>query len=349
MKKRTTALLLLIFTLISVLSSCDSKLPDITPKNKQYYEYFNTVSVIYSYAGDTDEAFLENCNTVEEILRDYHKLFDIYYKYSGINNLKTVNENAGKSPVKVDSRLIDFLEYSKEMYTLTDGAVNIALGSVLKLWHDARDAASISEDLAYVPDMEELEAAMEHTDINNIIIDRENSTVFISDPKLSIDVGAIGKGYATEKARCALIEKGVTSYVLNIGGNISAIGTKVSGAPWRTSIKSPHKAGEYALTVDLANTSCVTSGDYERYFTIDGVKYHHIIDQITLMPAAYFSSITIITPDSALADALSTALFCMSYEDGLKLASSLEGVDVYWIGTDGTEYMTQGIKDIISD
>lgn len=346
MKKLIALLVLTALTLASVVS-CDIKPPEPLPKSKQYYEYFNTVSVVSSYLGDSEEDFADNCEVVEGILSEYHKLFDIYYEYSGINNLKTVNKNAGVAPVEVSPKLIDFLLWAKEIFTLTDGEVNIALGSVLKLWHDAREAADISPELARIPGEDALAKAREHTSIDDIIIDKESSTVFLRDPEMSLDVGALGKGYATERARLALLDMGVSSYVLNIGGNISAVGTKPDGRAWSTAIKSPHKAGEYALTVGLCDTSCVTSGDYERYFTYEGKKYHHIIDKDTLMPSEYFSSITVITPDSALADALSTALFSMSYEDGLSLVSTLDGVEVYWISTDGVEYMTDGIRQIV--
>ena len=348
MKKKLIALLLLGALMLGTAVSCDIATPTPTPRSKQYYEYFNTVSVITSYLGDTEDEFTDNCNVVDSILSEYHRLFDIYYEYSGINNLKTVNKNAGVSPVEVSPKLIDFLLWAKEMYTLTGGEVNIALGSVLSLWHDAREAASVSPNLARIPSMDELTEAMEHTSIDGLIIDEENCTVYLSDSEMSLDVGALGKGYAAEAARRALIDMGVSSYVLNIGGNISAIGTKPDGNAWRTSVKSPHEAGKYALTVNLKDTSCVTSGDYERYFIYENKKYHHIIDKDTLMPSEYFSSITVITPDSALADALSTALFSMSYEDGLSLVKGIEGVDVYWISTDGDEYMTDGIREIIS-
>ena len=128
--------------------------------------------------------------------------------------------------------------------------------------------------------------------------------------------------------------------MLNIGGNLRLLGAKPDGSGWVTGIQDPRRSGEYAAKVVLQDTSCVTSGDYERYYTVDGVRYCHIIDKDTRMPARYFSSVTVITPDSALADALSTALFCMSYEDGLALVQTLENVQVLWILPDGTQYQT---------
>ena len=165
-----------------------------------YYTFFDTVSYIYSYAEDSQEEFDANCEEAAAILEEYHRLFDIYYEYSGINNLKTINQNAGKEPIKVDQKLIDFLLYAKELYTLTNGEMNVMMGSVLSLWHDCREAASSSPANAAIPEMSALQEAATHTDISLLEIDTQSQTVRITDPKARIDVGALGKGYATEKA-----------------------------------------------------------------------------------------------------------------------------------------------------
>ena len=333
--------------LLVVLTGCPNSAHKEEPLGWVNYTFFDTVSFIYSYAGDSEEDFTANCEGVAEILGEYHALFDIYYDHAGVNNLKTVNKNAGGEPVKVDEKLIDFLLYAKELYTLTNGEMNVMMGSVLVLWHDCREAASASPADARIPDAAALEEAARHTDISLLEIDKENGTVRITDPKARIDVGALGKGYATEKAARYLSAKGVDSYVLNIGGNIRIVGHKPDGSGWGTGIKDPANPSQYTLKLTIANTSCVTSGDYERYFYADGVKYHHIIDKDTLMPAAYFSAVTILTPDSALADALSTALFSMSYEDGLALVERFGGVEVLWIEPNGTQHQTKGLAALV--
>ena len=333
--------------LLVVLAGCPNSAIKEDPKGMVYYTFFDTVSYIYSYAGDSQENFEANCEGVSAILEEYHRLFNIYYEFSGVNNLKTINKNAGKDPVKVDQKLIDFLLYAKELYTLTNGEMNVMMGAVLSLWHDCREAASTSPANASVPTKEALDEAALHTDISLLEIDKANGTVRITDPHARIDVGALGKGYATEKAAEYLLTKGIDGYVLNIGGNIRIIGHKPDGSGWGTGIKNPADPTTYAMKLTIADTSCVTSGDYERYFVVDGVKYHHVIDKDTLMPASYFSSVTIITPDSGIADALSTALFSMSYEDGLALVNTLENVDVLWITTDGTQYYTEGFAALI--
>lgn len=322
----------------------------IEPKGKVYYTYFDTVSYVYDYAGDSAERFDDRSAEVSHILSDYHRLFDIYHEYTGVVNLCTLNRAAGGEALEVDPRLTEFLLCAKEMYALTRGEMNVMLGAVLRLWHDCREAASADPASARVPDAAALEEAARHCGIELLEIDAQKNTVRIADPAASIDVGALGKGYATERAAEYLEAEGACGYVLNVGGNIRCIGTRPDGSGWVTAIRDPDESAEgYACRVRIADTACVTSGVYERYFVADGERYHHIIDKDTLYPAAYFSSLTVVTRDSALADALSTALFCMSAEEGESLAQELGGVELLWIFPDGTMRSTPGFAELAED
>lgn len=324
---RSTAFLLSLLSLLS-LFGCNRKNKQ---KNRIFYEYFDTVSTVYDYSGGSEAAFNENAAFVKMRLEYYHRLFDIYSEYDGINNIATVNRLAGQSEVEVDEELIEFLEYAVEMHNLTDGHTNIAMGSVLSIWHKYREIGEA------VPTESELKAAAEHTDIENLVLDKENCTVRFLDPEMSLDVGAIAKGYAVERIAEELISKGISSYVLDAGGNLRIIGTKPDGTTWRTGVQNPNPYAKerYVYYLNVADTSVVTSGDYQRYYIVDGVKYHHIINKDTLMPADYFSSVTVVTKDSGLADALSTALFNMDYEAGVELVSKLDDVSVVWLEKDG--------------
>ncbi len=329
--------------MVFALAACAAEAPKAEPQGKAFFAYFDTVSYVYSYAEDSVEQFNERVDTVSGVLEKYHQMFDIYHEYTGMNNLCTVNRLAGGEPVEVDKELIDFLIYAKELYTATKGEMNIMLGAVLSLWHDCREAAENGD--AHLPDEQELAEAAEHTDISLLEIDEEKLTVRISDERASIDVGALGKGYATEKAAQALEAQGVTSYVLNIGGNLRIIGTKPDGSGWVTGIRDPQNEG---ASIDrrllLADTSCVTSGVYERYFTVDGERYHHIIDKDTCYPAAYFSSVTVVSGDSALADALSTALFCMPIDEGMEMLKGLDA-EALWIFPSGEIEYSEGFSE----
>ncbi len=345
MKKFKSILTIFLIFAISVsILACDGIALADAPRQKIFFEYFDTVSYIYDHSNGSDSEFDENCELASSLLSEYHRMLDIYNEYSGLNNICTINKNAGGDAVEVDERLTDFLLYAKEICSKTDGEVNIMMGSVLKLWREAREASLSASSNTHIPASNELQNAAKHTSTELLVIDTENNTVRITDPDASIDVGALGKGYVAQKLADALFENGADAYVLDLGGNLKLIGTKPGGFGWMTGIRDPENTQNYAHKLTLANTSCATSGDYERYFTVDGKDYHHIIDKDTLMPAEHFSSVTVITPDSALADALSTALFCMSYEDGCEMLKKFDNVEVIWITRNGEKLLTDGLK-----
>ena len=322
-------------------SDASSSSVSVKPQGRAYFDLFDTVSYIYSYKGDTEEEFLSNADEAYSVLLYYHELFDIYHEYEGVNNLCTINSNP-LVEIEVDEALITFLLYARDMYYTTDGEMDVMMGSVLSLWHDARYS-----DTPCLPSDESLEEASKYIGWDYLEINEDKRTVKLLSDSASIDVGALGKGYATERAAEVLEEREATSYVLSIGGNIRIIGTKPDGSGWRTGVRDPENPDtDFVIMLSLADTSCVTSGSYERYFTVDGVRYSHIIDKDTFYPATLFSSVTIVTKDSGLADALSTALFTMEYEEGYELASSL-GVDVVWVFTDGSVKYTDGIEALI--
>ena len=305
--------------------------------------YFDTVGQLYSYALDKEDAFNENASSVNALLERWHRMLDIYNEYEGMNNLCTVNRNAGGDPVKVDPDLIDFVLYAKDMCELTSGEMDISLGAVLRLWHDAGTA-----ETTYVPSDADLAEAAKHVGFDKVEINKEQSTIRLTDPSASLDAGALGKGYASERAAELLSSKGISSYAINLGGNIRLLGAKGDGTPYIIGIRDPQNPDESVITLNLTDCACVTSGDYERYFTVGGVPYGHIIDKDTLRPAGYCSSVSVICKDAALADALSTALFCMSFEEGLALVSSLEDVNAIWLWLDGTINFTMGIESFMA-
>ena len=348
--KFLTAFLCLLALCLS-LTGCGTEVQQskaVEPKGKVYFSYFDTVSYIYDYSGDSAERFDNRSAEVSHILEEYHRLFDIYHEYEGINNLCTLNRLAGGEAIPVDEKLVTFLLYAKEMYALTSGQMNVMLGAVLQLWHECREAASDASIKAEIPTEQALQAASGHTGIDLLEINKAEGTVRISDPDASLDVGALGKGYATEMAAKWLEDQGALGYVLNIGGNIRIIGTRPDGTGWKTGIRDPADPdGEYALNIRIADTACVSSGVYERFFVAEGKRWHHIIDPDTLYPAEWYSALTVITKDSALADALSTALFCMDYEESRSLVETLDGVEACWIFSDGEIRCSSGFEKLI--
>ena len=313
------------------------------PEQKQYtatfLNLFDTVTTIVGRA-ETEEAFYAQAQAIRDDLQYYHRLFDIYNDYEGVANLKTVNDNAGKQPIVVDRVIIDLLLDCKEYYRLTGGKVNVAMGSVLKLWHDARSDGIRDPQNARIPAMENLQAAAEHTDIDSVLIDEEKSTVYIADPLTRLDVGAIAKGWATQRAA----EHAPEGLLISVGGNVCATGPKTKeGTPWVIGIQDPDQNDRNLHALYLTAGSVVTSGDYQRTYLVAGKPYHHIIDPQTWMPAEGWRSVSVVCEDSALADALSTGLFLMDRAQGQMLAQQC-GADVLWVAADGTEYMTVGFE-----
>lgn len=248
---------------------------------------------------------------------------------------------AGISPVKVDGRIIELLSFSKEMYTATGGMVNVAMGSVLSIWHDARSAGLEDPSSAVLPDMEALSEAARHTDINDIIIDEEASTVYLADPLMSLDIGAVAKGFAVEK----VAESAPEGLLISVGGNVSSTGVKPDGTSWVVGLQDPEgKVGVNVHTVYLDKGAVVTSGSYQRYYVVDGISYNHIIDPETLMPGNRWLSVSVLTEDSGVADALSTALFLLDYEDGLALLEAFDA-EAIWTAADRSEYFSPGFKE----
>ncbi len=320
-----------------------------TPQKTRYsainIECFDTVTQIIAYT-ETESDFKDLEKQVFDELRRFHRLFDAYNTYEGVNNIKSINDNAGKSPIKVDPDLFEMLEFSKTVYTLTKGKTNVAMGSVLYLWHEHRTHSLESSDTS-IPEMSKLVEKNEHTDIENLVLDKENMTVFLADPEMRLDVGAVAKGYTADRIAEILRKRGYDSVAVSLGGNVITIGKRADGSEWSIGIQDPQNPDGTVLSTKLLDTSLVTSGDYQRFYYHDGKKYHHIIDPDTLMSAEYFSSVSIVCPSSATADALSTALFCMPYDEGLELVEGLDGVEAMWITADGTWYMSLGFSEVV--
>lgn len=329
---------------VALMTGCQAPMAQAPKKQYQatFLTLFDTVTTIIGYA-ETEEEFENITKVLHGELETYHQLFDIYHDYEGINNLKTVNDQAGISPVKVDQKIIDLLLDCKEYYEITGGKVNVAMGSVLELWHEAREEGINDPENARLPKEDALREAAKHCSIDTIIIDEEASTVYIEDPMQSLNVGAIAKGWSTER----VCENAPSGLLLSVGGNVRATGPKPEkNSPWVVGIQSPEDADAYLHTLYVNQESVVTSGDYQRYYMVDGKKYHHIIDSETLYPAMNWKAVSIVCEDSGLADALSTALFLLTKEEGQKLLDRYDACAL-WVGLDDEIYYSTGFEELI--
>ena len=306
---------------------------------RTYTGVFDTVLYVSRYTTD-GTSFQGEADRVYEKLTEYHRLFDIYNNYDGLNNLKTVNDRAGEAPVEVDGRLIELLLDCREYYEATGGRVNVAMGSVLAIWHNVRSQNINAPDKAFLPDSAMLEEAAKHCGWDTIVIDEENKTVFITDPAQSLDVGAIAKGWAVQK----VADEAAEGLLISLGGNVCATGPKnEAGDSWTIGIQDPDLAGAYLRKVGLTQGSAVTSGDYQRFFMLDGKRYHHIIAPDTRMPAELWRSVTVLCADSGVADMLSTALFLMDRAQGMALLE-MYNAEAMWLDGAGNCYYSAGFE-----
>lgn len=340
-RQRCTAVLL---SAALFLTGCAP--PAQTGVKKQYQatflNLFDTVTMIIGYA-DSEESFRAEAQKLHDALLEYHQLFDIYTEYPGISNLKTVNDRAGKEPVKVDARIIALLEDCKSFCDATGGRVNAAMGSVLLLWHDAREAGINDPQNAALPGEQALQAAAAHMSFDTVRIDTENSTVFLEDPAQRLDVGAVAKGWAVQR----VAESAPAGMLISVGGNVCATGEKPdSDGRWVIGVQSPEEQEEYLHTLYITEGCVVTSGDYQRSYTVDGKAYHHIIDPETLYPGTRWRAVTVLCADSGVADALSTALFLLPQAEGQQLLEKY-GAEAMWVSGDGTLLYSPGFKAYI--
>ncbi len=338
--------ILILVLLISLL------MPSVHAEAYQKYSHvffgtFDTVITIIGYAKDK-ASFDKSAKYAEELFFKYHKLFDGYNEYEGVVNVYSLNRLASCKPVKVSDELFNLLLMCKEKQPKLGDTVNIAMGTVLGLWHDARIFSEDNHDEAYIPDKESLIKAKKHTSMADVILDKENKTVFFNDPELKLNVGAIAKGYATELVAQELLKSDMPSFIINAGGNVRTGHPPLDGRDnWGVGLQDPENPSQVFETLFLHDKSVVTSGDYQRFFEVDGKKYHHIISPDTLLPADSMRSVTIVTEDSAIADMLSTALFIMPFEKGQMFANEHPEIGVVWYLNDGTVIITDNLKDYL--
>lgn len=340
--KRIAAILLIIAALFA---PCGCKKTD-AKYQYAFFDVFDTVTELTIYA-ENEAAAADAARAAHERLIYLNKLYDIYNEYDDAVSLMEVNRRAAIAPVEVSAETMALLKFAKEAYALTGGRVNAAMGSVLSIWHDYREAELAGEANAKLPPMELLEQAAEHTDINSIVLDEAKGTVFFTDDMVRLDVGAIAKGFAgqivTDELNARIEAGEISAALISLGGNVCAAGTKPNGEAWQIAVQNP-RGGDNAATASIASGYVITSGDYQRYYTVNGIRYNHIIDPDTLMSADKYASVTVVSSNGALADALSTALFIMDTDEGRALIDSIDDAEALWIAKDGSITQTGGFN-----
>ena len=353
----------LIFLISVLIFSCFNN------KEKVYTEtvdgLFDTVHVISGY-DKSEQEFKKKVKFYQEEMEKLHKLYTSYENFQGINNISTINENAGIKPVKVDRNIIDLLKDTLERNKEISDKVNIAAGNVIDLWDKAKTEGKL-------PEQSELEKMQKCAKTENIVIDEQNSTVFIKEKCTKLNLGAVAKGYAVEQVTKKMEKAGMTSFIISAGGNVKVVGKRKIPKKESeiTDLKScknqfcigialplyndnkidksnPYNNGknDYLAKIATENMSIVTTGNYQRYFVMDNKVYGHVINLETLKPEDSFASVSVITEDSGLADFMSTTLFLLSYEEGKALIEKMgkkEKIDVIWAMKNGDVISSEGL------
>ena len=254
-----------------------------------------------------------------------------------------INEHAGEEPVRVSDDTFTVVERAKHYSALSDGRFDLTIEPLVSLW-------SIGSEDQRVPSEDEIARAADKVDYRKVRLDEEESTVFLEEKGMGLDLGGIAKGYAADISVDYLRDHGVEYGIINFGGNVFAFGKKYGKNEWRIGIQSPDRQrGDYVGVAELVNRAVVTSGKYERYFEQDGVRYHHILSTEDGYPVRNsLASVTVITGRALDADALSTALFTLGLEAGVRRAEELEGVEAVFLTEEKIVYTTGGLQDSFS-
>lgn len=248
-----------------------------------------------------------------------------------------INKNAGVQPVKVDAELFNLVQRGIGISTLTDGAFDISYASMDNIW-------KFDGSMTEMPKEATIKASVSKVGYQNILLNKEDHTVFLKLKGMKIGFGAIGKGYAADKAKELLISKGVVAGIINASGDMNTWGKQPNGDSWQVAITNPMNKNKVFALLPLNNGAVVTSGNYEKYVTFNNTRYTHIIDPRSGYPATGIVSVTVFAPKAELADALATSVFVMGKEVGLSRIEQLPKVECIIIDDLGTIITSKNIQ-----
>ena len=268
--------------------------------------------------------------------KEIHRLEEIMSTYIPASDISQVNAAAGLNPVKVNKDLILAVKKSLEFAEISGGAFNIAIGPAIDLW-------KVTES-DRIPAQEELESIRPLIDYKKVIVNEDTGTIFLMEKGMRINLGGIGKGIAADYAYRILTEHGIISGIIAMAGDLRVFGKRPDGGIWNIGITHPRKKDNIIAKVHFTDMSISTSGDYERFFIKNGIRYHHILSPETLQPSRGFQSVSIIAKDSTTTDTLSTAIFAMGPDKGLKLLESLPDVQGIIVLDNGRIELSPGLK-----
>ena len=282
-----------------------------------------------------DEAWAHTmiAKAVDEIRR-IEKLLTTYDENSETN---MINRSAGITPVKVCEETFRLIQRSLRISHITQGAFDISYGSVDKrLWN-------FDANMTSLPDAKTAKQMVRLINYRNIILNEEQMTVFLKEKGMRIGFGGIGKGYAAEMAKRVLKEAGVKSGIVNASGDLTAWGYQPDGTPWTIGIVNPNFAGKIFSYMNVTDVAVATSGNYEKFVLINGVKYSHTIDPHTGLPVRGIKSVTIISPNAEIADAMATPVTIMGIKAGLDMINQIKDIEAIVIDDNDVIHTTENL------
>jgi thiamine biosynthesis lipoprotein len=248
-----------------------------------------------------------------------------------------INASAGEKPVRVSQELFDLIDRCLKISKLTDGAFDISYASMDRIW-------KFDGSMKTMPSLEVIHESVSSVGYQNIVVNKEDTSVFLKLPGMKIGFGAVGKGYAADSAKALLLEKGVSSGIINASGDMNTWGKQPDGSEWKVALTNPMDKNKGFGLLPVLNKAVVTSGNYEKYVIFNGKRYSHIIDPRTGYPSTGILSVTVFAPKAELADALATSVFVMGKEIGLDRINQLPNVECILIDEEGTVFKSKNIK-----
>ncbi len=273
---------------------------------------------------------------IDEAVSEIERIEKMISSWDEASETSKINKNAGIQPVKVSPELFSLIERAIKISEITDGAFDITYASMDNIW-------KFDGSMDRTPSEKEIQKSIAKIGYKKIILNPDEQTVFLSEPGMRIGFGAIGKGYAADKAKELLTSKQVKGGIINASGDLTTWGTKVTGEKWLVGIANPLSKDKVFSWLPVVESSVATSGNYEKYITLNGKKYSHIIDPRTGYPTTGINSVSVFAKHAELCDALATAVFIMGKDTGIHMINQIDGVEVVVVDSDNKIHKSSGI------
>ncbi|WP_421806752.1 FAD:protein FMN transferase [Flagellimonas sp.] len=323
-------LLVLTCSLCCLLSFGQSRQTDVTVKKT--LKLMGTRFEITVVAPNEEIGYIN----IDEAVSEIERIERLISSWDEKSETSLINKNAGIKPVKVSRELFNLIERAIKISEITDGAFDITYASMDQIW-------KFDGSMDKKPTADQIKNSVAKVGYQKLVLDAENATVFLPEKGMKIGFGAIGKGYAADKAKDLLVSKEVKGGIINASGDLTTWGTKVTGEKWLVGIANPLSKDKVFSWLPVVESSVATSGNYEKYIIIDGEKYSHIIDPRTGYPTKGINSVSIFAKQAELCDALATAVFTMGRDVGLHMINQIDGVEAVIVDSENKVHRSSGI------